>query len=200
MIKLDKAVVVEGKYDKIKLGNIIDAVIITTDGFSIFKNKEKISLIRLMAKKSGIIIMTDSDSAGMLIRSHLKGMVPPEKIINVYLPQILGREKRKSRDSAEGYLGLEGTPDSVIKEALMRAGVVSQNTRENECRITKADLMAIGLSGGKNSSEMRRDLMVHMGLPNILTANAFLEVINALYSADDFFAEVKKWRQESTKN
>lgn len=184
MIKLEQAVIVEGKYDKIKLSSIIDAVIITTNGFNIFKDKEKLELIRYYAEKTGIIIMTDSDSAGFTIRNHIKGAVKKGTIINVYIPDIMGKEKRKLKPSAEGKLGVEGVEKKIILEALEKAGVTASAGEERE-KITKTDLFTLGLSGGKNSSELRKKLLEYLKLPSLLSPNSMLEVLNTMLSLEE---------------
>lgn len=190
--------VVEGKYDKITLSNIIDATIITTDGFGIFKNKEKTALIRAYAQKTGIIIMTDSDSAGAQIRAHLKNICAEGKIINVYIPQLKGKEKRKTEESREGYLGVEGMTKECVISALERSGVFGEET-DNFKKITKTDLFSLGLSGCQNSTNLRISLQKHLDLPNNLSSNAFLDAVNTLYTYDEFFEEVKKWEREEDK-
>ena len=140
MIKLSQPVIVEGKYDVIKLSNILDALIIKTDGFGIFKDSEKQRLIRRLANEKGIIVLTDSDSAGFVIRNFISSCVPKEKIINVYIPDIFGKEKRKAERSKEGKLGVEGVPESVILEALRKAGVTASVTDEKRRLITNVDL------------------------------------------------------------
>lgn len=184
MIKLEQAVIVEGKYDKIKLSSIIDAVIITTNGFNIFKDKEKLELIRYYAEKTGIIIMTDSDSAGFTIRNHIKGAVKKGTVINVYIPDIMGKEKRKLKPSAEGKLGVEGVEKKIILEALEKAGVTASAGEERE-KITKTDLFTLGLSGGKNSSELRKKLLEYLKLPSLLSPNSMLEVLNTMLSLEE---------------
>lgn len=184
MIKLEQAVIVEGKYDKIKLSSIIDAVIITTNGFNIFKDTEKLELIRYYAEKTGIIIMTDSDSAGFIIRNHIKGAVKKGTIINVYIPDIMGKEKRKLKPSAEGKLGVEGVEKKIILEALEKAGVTASAGEERE-KITKTDLFTLGLSGGKNSSELRKKLLEYLKLPSLLSPNSMLEVLNTMMSPEE---------------
>lgn len=178
---------VEGKYDKIKLSNFIDAFIVTTDGFSIFKNKEKIELLRLLARDKGIIIMTDSDSGGNLIRSHLKGIINDGKIIQVYVPLIKGKEKRKNKNSAEGYLGVEGLSEGIITDALKRAGIIGEIIVERQERqITKALLYEMGLSGNKDSEKKRKEIYSFLKLPGSLSPNAFLEYINRIYTIEQF--------------
>lgn len=184
MIKLEQAVIVEGKYDKIKLSSIIDAIIITTNGFNIFKDTEKLELIRYYAEKTGIIIMTDSDSAGFIIRNHIKGAVKKGTVINVYIPDIMGKEKRKLKPSAEGKLGVEGVEKKIILEALEKAGVTASAGEERE-KITKTDLFTLGLSGGKNSSELRKKLLEYLKLPSLLSPNSMLEVLNTMMSPEE---------------
>ncbi len=184
MIKLEQAIIVEGKYDKIKLSSIFDAVIIPTNGFSIFKDTEKLELIRYYAEKTGIIIMTDSDSAGFLIRNHIKGAVKNGKIINVYIPDIMGKEKRKLKPSAEGKLGVEGVEKKVILDALEKAGVTA-STSQPKLKITKTDLFTLGLSGGSNSSEKRKKLLKYLNLPSLLSPNSMLEVLNTMLSIEE---------------
>lgn len=194
MIKLKQAVIVEGKYDKIKLSSIIDTLIIETDGFQIFKDKEKLGYIRLLAETRGVIIMTDSDSAGFLIRSHLVGSVKDGEIINVYIPDIKGREKRKEKDSADGLLGVEGMSEEVILSALSAAGVTADKTDKTEPirRVTKADLYDDGLSGGKNSKELRERLLLELGLPKRISANAIPKALEYLVTYDQYKKAVDK--------
>ena len=192
MIKLDIPIIVEGKYDKITLENIIDAPIFKTDGFGIFKNAEKRGLIRQLAEKKGIIVMTDSDSAGNLIRSHLKGIVGEEKIINVYIPQIEGKEKRKSVSSKEGYLGVEGMTEETVLAALEKSGVFSGTGIKAKEKITKQQLFALGLSGNQNAKQKREEAAEKLGLPKGLSSNAFLDALNALYTYEEFFKAVTK--------
>ncbi|MBQ7046162.1 MAG: DUF4093 domain-containing protein [Oscillospiraceae bacterium] len=180
MIKIEQAVIVEGKYDKIKLSSIIDAVILTTNGFAIFKDPEKLELIRYYAETKGIIILTDSDSAGFLIRNHIKGAVKNGKVINVYIPDIFGKEKRKLKPSAEGKLGVEGVKKNIILEALEKAGVTASEACEEKEKITKTDLYMLGLSGGSNSSEKRKWLLKRLGLPTLLSPNSMLDVLNTM--------------------
>ena len=200
LIKLTQAVIVEGKYDKIRLENIIDSVIITTDGFGIFKSEEKKTLIKLFAKKTGIIIMTDSDRAGQMIRNFVKNLVKDCEVINVYLPSIKGKEKRKAKESADGLLGVEGTEDKIIIEALERVGIKSEKTDKNKKKVTKVDFYNIGISGKGNSSIRRKELCEFLRLPLCLTANSLLEAINTLYTYDQFISEVEKWQQDRAEN
>lgn len=194
MIQVKEAIIVEGKYDKIKLSSIVDGLIVETDGFRIFKDKEKMTMLRKLAESRGLVILTDSDSAGFLIRHYLVGSIPPEHIKNAYIPDIPGKEKRKSVPSKEGKLGVEGVPAEAIREALRRAGVGvgEEPTSVSRKRITKADLFLTGLSGGKESSEKRRDLLRRLNLPEHLSANAMLEVLNSLMEREEFLKLVSK--------
>ncbi len=200
LIRLDIPVIVEGKYDKIRLNNIIDAPIITTNGFGIFKDTEKRKLIARVSREKGVIIITDSDSAGMLIRNHLKNIVGEGRIINIYLPQILGKEKRKTKSGAEGYLGVEGISDDIIISALEKAGVTGQKTEKPPRQITKSDLFDFSLYGGENSNETRKSLLRFMDLPDNLSVNAFLETVNLLYGYEKFSEKVQEWEAAQYKN
>lgn len=186
MIKLAKPVIVEGKYDKITLENVIDALIICTDGFRIFKNKEKCDMIRKLAQKDGIIIMTDSDHAGAQIRAYIKKIVGDCEIINVYVPCLKGKEKRKTSPSKEGFIGVEGMTPETIRKALEKSGVTSVNTDRSFKKITKTDLFCLGLSGGEQSRKKRRTLLKKIGLPEDLSPNAMLDVLNNMYTAAEF--------------
>ncbi len=186
MIKIEQAIIVEGKYDKIKLSSIVNAVIIVTNGFSIFKDEEKLELIRHYARKTGIIILTDSDSAGFQIRNHIKGAVKNGKIYNVYIPDIMGKEKRKVKPSAEGKLGVEGVEKKIILKAFENAGITASESSDNSIpEITKTDLYMLGLSGGNNSSILRKKLLAYLKLPSLLSANSMLEVLNTMMSYDE---------------
>lgn len=187
MIELKEAVIVEGRYDKILLRGFIDAPIIETGGFRVFKDKEKQNLIRKLSETRGIIIMTDSDSAGFVIRNFLKGIVPSEKIKHCYIPQIKGKEKRKAEESKDGYLGVEGLDEKTIAEALKRSGVrvCGQKTERGFEEITKDDFYELGLSGRENSAKLREKLLKKLEMPTYLSANAFLAVLNCFYSKKD---------------
>ena len=200
MIKVKEAIICEGKYDKIRLSGIFDTVIITTDGFGIFKDPEKKALIRLLAENCGLILLTDSDSAGQMIRKYLEKLVPRDRVKNLYLPEIKGKEKRKSSPSAAGLLGVEGTDNEIILAAAKRAGILSEITDIPKKKITKTDLFNLGLSGGVGSKERRKSLLSYLKLPTILTANSLLDVINSLYSYEEFLSEVRKWNQESAQS
>ncbi len=187
MIKINEAVIVEGKYDKIKLSNILDTVIIETDGFAIFKDKEKQKLIRFLAEKRGVIIMTDSDSAGFKIRSFLKGIINSDNIKNVYIPDIYGKEKRKTEASKEGKLGVEGVSVKVIMDALEKAGVLYLENNKKEGReITHTDFFEDGISGGENSSAIRKALAKSLGLPEKISSSSLLKIINSYMTYDEY--------------
>ena len=200
MIRLREAVIVEGKYDKITLENIIDATIITTNGFRIFKDKEKCELIRRIALKNGIVVITDSDSAGALIRSHLKNICVGAHITNVYVPQLSGKEKRKDKPSKQGFLGVEGLSPDIIKQALARSGI-TENTGEHipQKPISKSDFYKLGLSGVSGSVALRERLAEYLELPKDMSSNAFLDAVNAIYGYDEFIKAVQLWRQEEDK-
>lgn len=193
MIKLDRPVIVEGKYDKITLQNVVDALIITTDGFGIFKNKEKCDLIRQLAKKNGVIIMTDSDSAGAVIRSYIKKIVSDCEIINVYVPELNGKEKRKDKPSKSGLLGVEGMTPEIIENALKKSGVFSVKTEERR-KITKADMFAFGLSGREDSKERRKNFLKYLGLPQTLSSSAMLDVLNNMLTFEEFTKKAETFK------
>ena len=195
MIKIKQAVIVEGKYDKIKVSNILDTLIIETDGFGIFKDKNKQKLIRRLAETRSILILTDSDSAGFTIRSFLNGIVPQEQLVNVYIPDIFGKEKRKSEPSKEGKLGVEGVKSDVIIDALKKAGVefdVGTEKQINTHPVTKTDLFLDGLSGGKGSAEKRARFLKQLDLPEHLSSNSMLKLINSFMDFDDYKREIQK--------
>lgn len=200
MIKLKQAVIVEGKYDKITLENIIDALIIPTNGFRIFKDAEKRTLIRKLALGDGIIVLTDSDSAGRMIRSHIKQFCPKGKITNVYIPQIIGKEKRKDTSSKEGFLGVEGMTEEIILNALSKSGITADGRKETQEKITKTDLFLLGLSGRDNSALLREKLSGFLDIPKGYAANGFLDIINTLYTKEEFLRKVKLWQDEADKN
>jgi len=199
LIKLKEAVIVEGKYDKITLSNIIDALIIPTDGFRIFKDTEKRELIRTLAKKDGIIILTDSDSAGRQLRSHIKQICPDGKITNVYVPQILGKEKRKDKASKEGFLGVEGLSAEIILNALKNCGITADKTEKAIEKITATDLYVLGLTGKENSNTLRKTVCEELKLPTGFRGNSFLDLINTLFEREDFIEKVKICLQEMDK-
>ena len=195
MIKIKEAIIVEGKYDKIRLSNFIDGLIITTDGFGIFKDKEKQAMIRSIAEKRGLLILTDSDGAGFVIRNFLKGTVPSDRVKHAYIPDIFGKEKRKAAPSKEGKLGVEGISEKLICEAIVRSGVeceLTEGQRPAGEGITKTDLYEFGLTGGADSSKLRDMLKKELGLPQKLSSNSFLQVLNCMMTRDEFFELMKK--------
>lgn len=184
MISIKEAVIVEGRYDKIKLSEVIDTPVIETGGFRIFKDKEKQNLIRKIAEERGILVLTDSDSAGFVIRNFLKGSVPEQKIKHAYIPQLKGKEKRKSEYSKEGLLGVEGVTAEIIADAVRKSGatILGENSSHKKAEITKQDLYELGLNGKDNSAKLREDLLKKLGLPVYLSTNAMLSALNCLYS------------------
>lgn len=179
-IKLSRAVIVEGKYDKIKLESFIDALIIPTDGFGIFKNKEKKEYIKRLAAERGLLIITDSDSAGFLIRNHLKSFISLSLIKNCYAPGIKGREARKEKDSKEGLLGVEGLSKEILLEALVKCGAFedTEKSDENRRKFTAADLFNLGLTGSDGSAERKKEFLKKLKLPEYLSNKALLDYLN----------------------
>lgn len=185
-IKVSQAVIVEGRYDKIKLSNIIDAFIIETNGFGIFKNKEKLRFIKKLANERGIIILTDSDHAGFMIRNYISSGVPKDRITNVYIPDIFGKEKRKKEPSKEGKLGVEGMGCQVLLEALQKANITCEKS-VNDNPVTKYDLYELGLSGTPDAKENRKRLLKKLDLPEFLSTNALLSCINNMMTREEFY-------------
>ena len=184
MIKIDEIIIVEGKYDKIKLKNFIDGVIIETNGFRIFKDKKKQQMIKELSKTKDILVVTDSDSAGFMIRNFLKSIIPTEKIKNVYMPEILGKEKRKTQQSKEGLLGVEGISDDIIIKCLEKYLTVKEP--DNLPKITKAILFADGFSGFDNSKTKREILLKKLDLPKYLSVNSMIDILNTLINFDEY--------------
>ena len=189
-LRLKQAVIVEGRYDKIKLDAMLDAIILPTNGFGIFSNAELRGLIRSLAAQNGIILLTDSDAAGFKIRNYLRGMIPAGQITNVYIPDILGREKRKAFASKEGKLGVEGMSLEILREAFAKAGVLEDKRPDVANPITKLDLFEDGLYGGENSAEKRRGLFKALGLPIRLGVNAALPLLNQMLSREEYRARL----------
>ena len=189
MIKIREAIVVEGRYDKNTLSQIVDAPILETSGFGIFKDKEQMSLLRRVAERRGLIVFTDSDGAGFVIRNHIKSAIPGKYLKHAYIPDVYGKEKRKSAPGKEGKLGVEGLPKDILLDSLRRAGatIEGENSPGNN-GITKQDLMARGLSGGANASEKRLALLKKLGLPERMSANAMLQALNLLCSLEELDA------------
>lgn len=202
MIHLDEAVIVEGKYDKIKLASLLDAVIIETNGFAIFKDKEQLRMIRKLALAKGVIIITDSDSAGFKIRSFLGGALPKDCVKHVYMPDIFGKERRKNAPSKEGKLGVEGIPKEAILKSLQNAGVLFSEVSEAAApsrRITKTDFYEDGLTGGADSQRLRTLVLQKLDLPRRLSANAMLDVLNAMLSFEEYKTLMNAFLQNGNK-
>ncbi len=188
MLRLREAVVVEGKHDAVRLAAVVDAPIVVTNGFRIFKDKEKTALLQRLAATRGLVILTDSDAAGFVIRQHLCGRIPSEQIKQAYAPCIAGKEKRKAHPSKEGLLGVEGIDSAVLEAALRRAGVtvLGETSAPAAFWMTKARLFADGLSGSKDSARRRAALLAALELPPYLSANRLIEVINLTLSEEDY--------------
>ena len=190
MHSVREVIVVEGRYDKNTLSQVVDAVIIETSGFGIFNDAEKRKLLQTMAEARGLIVLTDSDGAGFVIRNYIKGCVDPKLVKHAYIPDIYGKERRKSAPSREGKLGVEGMKPQVLLDALIRAGATFDD-EENEKtapRISKADMYARGLSGREGSAEKRMQLIRQLGLPERLTADGLLDVLNATMNREEFLS------------
>lgn len=190
MLRVKEVVVVEGRYDKNTLLQVVDAVVLETSGFGIFNDAQKQKLLRSMAEARGLVVLTDPDGAGFVIRNFIKSCVPPEQLKQAYVPDIYGKEKRKAKPSREGKLGVEGMCAETLLEALRRAGACLEDVQrgENAQKITKADLYRLGLSGRENSAKKRAELIREMDLPEHLSADALLDVLNATMSRDEFFS------------
>lgn len=187
MIHTDRAIVVEGKYDKIKLNSMVDGVIICTGGFRVYKDKEMQAMLRALAKKQGLAVLTDSDTAGFKIRGFLRSICGKENIVDVYIPDLYGKEKRKDHPSKEGKLGVEGVPEEVLQKAFADAGIGAELVLQKKDPITKMDLFELGLSGRAESALRRKQLMKHLTLPEHLTTNALVTVLDALMSREELF-------------
>lgn len=179
-IKLSRAVVVEGKYDKIRLESILDAVIVTTNGFGLFKDQKKKEYLKKLGRERGILILTDSDSAGFLIRNHLKSFLPDNLILNAYIPKVEGKERRKATASKEGILGVEGMEREILLEALRKAGALETEQKANspEGKYAMKDLFCLGLTGGTGSREKKKRFLELLGLPDYLSNNALIKYMN----------------------
>ena len=187
MVKIKEAIVVEGRYDRNTLSQIVDATIFETHGFGIFKNEEQMALLRTVAQKRGLIVLTDSDGAGFVIRNHLKSAIPGAYLKHAYIPDIVGKEKRKAAPGKEGKLGVEGMRPEVILEALRACGATFDDETQDSPRtaITKQDFVELGLSGGTDSSVKRLCVQKAMNLPEHMSANALLQALNLLMTADE---------------
>ena len=188
MRKIKEVIVVEGRYDKNTLSQIVDATVVTVGGFSVFNDKEKLAFLRRLANERGLIVLTDSDGAGFVIRNHLKGALPKDKVKQAYIPDVMGKERRKRHAGKEGKLGVEGMKPEVLLEVLRKAGATFLDEETDapvqKEPLTKADLFELGLTGGTDSSEKRQALLKKLGLPSKLTANGLLEALNLLYDRE----------------
>lgn len=192
MVKVQQAILVEGRYDKNTLSQIVDAPIFETSGFGIFKNKEQMVLLRRVAERQGLIVFTDSDGAGFVIRNHIKSAIPGKYLLHAYIPDIPGKERRKAAPGKEGKLGVEGMTPEIILKALRDCGATMDGAaQEPRKAITKQDFMELGLSGGPGSSERRKALLKKLKLPEHMSSNAMLQAVNLLYSPEEFEALAK---------
>ncbi|MBO7253520.1 MAG: DUF4093 domain-containing protein [Oscillospiraceae bacterium] len=186
MVKIREAILVEGRYDKNTLSQIVDAPILETAGFGIFKDKKQMALLRQVAQKRGLIVFTDSDGAGFVIRNHVKSAIPGKYLKHAYIPDIAGKEKRKAAPGKEGKLGVEGMTPQIILQSLRRAGATIEGEDQAPVQsITKQDLMELGLSGGKDSSQKRLALLKKLNMPEHMSPNAMLQALNLLYSLEE---------------
>lgn len=194
MERIREVIVVEGRYDKNTLSQVVDATVVTLGGFAVFNDKEKLAFLRRLAEKRGLIVLTDSDGAGFVLRNFLKGALPKERVKQAYIPDVKGKERRKRRGGKEGKLGVEGMRPEVLLEALRRAGATFENEApaERGDPLTKADLFSLGLSGGEGSADKRRRLLKRLDLPEHLTANGLLEALNLLFSREELEDLLKK--------
>lgn len=186
MIRIREAIIVEGRYDKNTLAQIVDAPILETSGFGIFHDSQRLALLRRLAETRGIIVLTDSDGAGFVIRNYLRGAIDPAQVKHAYIPDVAGKERRKRIASKEGKLGVEGMPPEVLLEALRRAGAQAEDSPEPPDPITKADLYLAGLSGGADSAARRRALQQELGLPEHLGSAGLLQALNLLMTREEF--------------
>ena len=198
MVKIREAIVVEGRFDKNTLSQIVDAPILETEGFGIFRNRAQLALLRRVAKKRGLIVLTDSDGAGFVIRNHLKSAIDGRFLKHAYIPDIPGKERRKSAPGKEGKLGVEGMSPEIILQALRRAGAtIEGENAPSRNSITKQDLMELGISGGADSAEKRRMLLNKLDLPEHMSANAMLQALNLLYSLEELTAVTAGLEQDN---
>lgn len=199
MLKIREAIVVEGRYDKNTLAQIVDAPILETNGFGLFKDPKQLELLRSVAKKRGLIVLTDSDGAGFVIRNHIKSAIAAKYLKHAYIPDVAGKEKRKAAPGKEGKLGVEGMSPEVLLAALKNAGATIEGestAREND-QITKQDFVEFGLSGGLNASERRKRLQNRLHLPEHMSANALLQALNLLLSREELAEIVREWDNEN---
>ena len=193
-LKIEKIVLVEGKYDKIKLDSILDATVIPCDGFGIFREKEKKALLRRLAKERGIIVLTDADGAGLVIRNHLKNVLSGNDIIHLYTPAVHGKEKRKAVPSKAGLLGVEGIEADTLRALFLPFAAGEEQTKK-KAALTKVDFYTDGLSGGENSAELRKAFCAEAGFPADISAGSLLEAVNLLYSEEEYRAILTKIKE-----
>ena len=199
MLKIREAIVVEGRYDKNTLAQIVDAPILETKGFGLFKDPKQLELLRSVAKKRGLIVLTDSDGAGFVIRNHIKSAIPANYLKHAYIPDVAGKEKRKAAPGKEGKLGVEGMSPEVLLAALKNAGatIEGESRARGNDQITKQDFVEFGLSGGLNASERRKRLQNRLHLPEHMSANALLQALNLLLSREELAEIVREWDNEN---
>ena len=199
MLKIREAIVVEGRYDKNTLAQIVDAPILETKGFGLFKDPKQLELLRSVAKKRGLIVLTDSDGAGFVIRNHIKSAIAAKYLKHAYIPDVAGKEKRKAAPGKEGKLGVEGMSPEVLLAALKNAGatIEGETTARGNDQITKQDFVVFGLSGGLNASERRKRLHYRLHLPEHMSANALLQALNLLLSREELAEIVREWDNEN---
>lgn len=206
MIRVREAIVVEGKYDKIRLESVVEGLIIETNGFRIFKDKEQMALLRRLAAERGLLVFTDSDTAGFVIRRHLAGTIPPEQVKHAFVPEIRGKERRKSAPSKEGLLGVEGMDGETLRQALCRAGatILDEEKTEDEIRgapgepLTRMDLYEAGLTGTPDSAARRERLLIRLGLPRRLSTSRLLAVLQGEMDRETFRKRMEEWAADET--
>ena len=195
MLRIREAIVVEGRYDRNTLAQVVDTLILETEGFGLFRDPEKMALLRRAAEKRGLIVLTDSDGAGLVIRNRIRSALPGSQVLHAYIPQIPGKERRKRHPGKERKLGVEGMSPQVLEQVLRRAGATIEDSEmpaeAKEPPLTKADLFAAGLSGGPESAIRRKELLHRLELPDYLSANALLQVLNGCYSREEARALLK---------
>ncbi len=197
MMKISRPIIVEGKYDRLKILSVAEAKVITTDGFGIFSKAEKAEFLRKLAEKNGVIVITDSDGAGLVIRNHLKNVISSDKITHIYTPEIEGKEKRKKNPSKAGLLGVEGMSREWLEKALSPFSDDAEKTAaEDSLSLTKADFYELGLSGGKDSEQKRKKLARLLGLPSIISCSSLIYAVNTLVTRDEFYKALNSLSKE----
>ena len=197
MMNISRPIIVEGKYDRLKILSVAKAKVITTDGFGIFSKAEKAEFLRRLSEQNGVIVITDCDGAGLIIRNHLKNIIQSDKIKHIYTPEIKGKEKRKKIPSKAGLLGLEGMSTEWLTQALAPYADEAPVKKENELNLTKADFYEMGLSGGEGSAEKRRRLAKELSLPSIISCSSLIYAVNTLISEEEFYRALEKVTEEN---